>query len=574
MASAKKKKQVDTKPAATERPTRRSFLRKVWIGLGVVALAESVGLAVAFLRPWKPKPGADAFGGVINAGMIEQFEPGSVTPFRRGQFYLVRLEDGGFLALSRKCTHLGCTVNWQVRPAAVRLPLPRLGLRRHRRRAHRAGPPAAGYLPDHHRKPDDQGGHGKTAPPQPQRPVPGHPGLKRDDERRQNTSHAQPRGWTEPSRRRWELCRPRRHAGHRPRLPALSGEAAALARRRLGDSSSSPRPASWAGRAAAPATNPSATPWTARTTTWPWTWPPTRPCSATSTTPRSPRHGVTSRFYRRDGKFFVRDRGPGRASWASSRSPTSSATIRCSSTWCRFPGGRLQCLTVAWDSKRRRSGSTSTPTRTHPAGRLAALDPRRPELERDVRRVPLDESARRATTRRPTATTRPGRTSTSAARPATAPARGTSPGPSCRPWPGPPAPNYELVVRTSGIDARRAGGALRPLPLPPRRARRLRPHRDRACSTAMLPPAAVARASTTPTVRSSTRSTSTARSCRARCTPATSAAATATTSHSLKLHHEGNELCLQCHQAEVYDTATTTSTRRSTRASRATARCA
>jgi cytochrome b6-f complex iron-sulfur subunit len=30
----------------------------------------------------------------------------------RGKFYLARLEDGGFLALSRTCTHLGCSVPW------------------------------------------------------------------------------------------------------------------------------------------------------------------------------------------------------------------------------------------------------------------------------------------------------------------------------------------------------------------------------------------------------------------------------------------------------------------------------
>lgn len=113
MAGARKKPQVDVKPAAPARPARRSFLRTLWIGLGIVAVAESVGLAVAFLRPWKPKPGADAFGGVITAGPADQFQTGSVTAFRRGQFYLVRLEDGGFLALSRKCTHLGCTVNWR-----------------------------------------------------------------------------------------------------------------------------------------------------------------------------------------------------------------------------------------------------------------------------------------------------------------------------------------------------------------------------------------------------------------------------------------------------------------------------
>ena len=69
--------------------SRRSFLHKLWIGLGIVAAAEAVGLAVAFLRPWKPKPGADAFGGVITAGPLDRFEPGSVTPFRRGQFYRV-----------------------------------------------------------------------------------------------------------------------------------------------------------------------------------------------------------------------------------------------------------------------------------------------------------------------------------------------------------------------------------------------------------------------------------------------------------------------------------------------------
>jgi len=114
MANARKKINRDAEPAAPAPSGRRGFLRTLWIGLGVVAAVEAVALAVAFLRPWKPKPGADAFGGVITAGPVDRFEPGSVTPFRRGQFYLVRLEDGGFLALSRKCTHLGCTVNWRA----------------------------------------------------------------------------------------------------------------------------------------------------------------------------------------------------------------------------------------------------------------------------------------------------------------------------------------------------------------------------------------------------------------------------------------------------------------------------
>ena len=43
---------------------------------------------------------------------MEKFDPGTVTAFVRGKFYLARLADGGFLALSRTCTHLGCTVPW------------------------------------------------------------------------------------------------------------------------------------------------------------------------------------------------------------------------------------------------------------------------------------------------------------------------------------------------------------------------------------------------------------------------------------------------------------------------------
>ena len=49
---------------------------------------------------------------IIIAGSIENFEPGTVSAFVRGKFYLARLEDGGFLAMSRTCTHLACTVPW------------------------------------------------------------------------------------------------------------------------------------------------------------------------------------------------------------------------------------------------------------------------------------------------------------------------------------------------------------------------------------------------------------------------------------------------------------------------------
>jgi Rieske Fe-S protein len=44
--------------------------------------------------------------------MLPDIPPGSVLPFRSGKFYLVRLDDGGFIALSLKCSHLGCSVIW------------------------------------------------------------------------------------------------------------------------------------------------------------------------------------------------------------------------------------------------------------------------------------------------------------------------------------------------------------------------------------------------------------------------------------------------------------------------------
>ena len=93
-------------------PSRRSFLNKLWVGLGIVALLEIIGVVTAFLLPRKIKAKAGEFGTIIDAGSAENFPIDSVTAFVRGKFYLARLENGGFLALSRKCTHLGCTVPW------------------------------------------------------------------------------------------------------------------------------------------------------------------------------------------------------------------------------------------------------------------------------------------------------------------------------------------------------------------------------------------------------------------------------------------------------------------------------
>ena len=92
--------------------TRRSLLTKLWVLLGIVALAELIGLVFAFFKPRKQRMSAADRDAIIVAGPVDSFLPGTVTAFVRGKFYLARLDDGGFLALSRTCTHLGCTVPW------------------------------------------------------------------------------------------------------------------------------------------------------------------------------------------------------------------------------------------------------------------------------------------------------------------------------------------------------------------------------------------------------------------------------------------------------------------------------
>lgn len=103
----------DERPVPAEEPptSRRSFLSRLWLGLGGLAVAEYVWLTVEFLRP-RSGPAEDA--GVLVAGPVEQFDLDSVTAFPAGRFYLTRLADGGFLAVSRECTHLGCTVPWMA----------------------------------------------------------------------------------------------------------------------------------------------------------------------------------------------------------------------------------------------------------------------------------------------------------------------------------------------------------------------------------------------------------------------------------------------------------------------------
>ena len=98
------------KPSPTiKEVSRRDFMK---MGLGVlstIAALEIVGGSLMYLRA---KSLDGKFGGTFLAGKVENFPNNSVTEFKDGNFFLVRAQDGGFLALYRRCPHLGCAVEW------------------------------------------------------------------------------------------------------------------------------------------------------------------------------------------------------------------------------------------------------------------------------------------------------------------------------------------------------------------------------------------------------------------------------------------------------------------------------
>jgi cytochrome b6-f complex iron-sulfur subunit len=101
-------------PARANPPEpRRRFLGRLAGILGALAAVELGWVASIFIRPRarrRAREGAD----LIVAGPVAAFAPGSVTAFPEGKFYLSRLSGGGFLALHRRCTHLGCTLPWNA----------------------------------------------------------------------------------------------------------------------------------------------------------------------------------------------------------------------------------------------------------------------------------------------------------------------------------------------------------------------------------------------------------------------------------------------------------------------------
>ena len=90
--------------------SRRDFL-KLGIGaLSALAVLEMGGVSLYFMQP---RSLVGEFGSVVNAGSVDTFPSGSVVEFPDGRFFLIHAPTGGFLAVYHRCTHLGCTINWE-----------------------------------------------------------------------------------------------------------------------------------------------------------------------------------------------------------------------------------------------------------------------------------------------------------------------------------------------------------------------------------------------------------------------------------------------------------------------------
>ncbi len=110
----KKNNPHQTKPQpASKDISRRKFLRigRNWIG-GIILL-EAIAVTIAFLGFGRKKKESDnALSQPVDAGYTKDYQNDTVTWFRKGGFFLARMADGGFIALSMACPHLGCSIQW------------------------------------------------------------------------------------------------------------------------------------------------------------------------------------------------------------------------------------------------------------------------------------------------------------------------------------------------------------------------------------------------------------------------------------------------------------------------------
>jgi cytochrome b6-f complex iron-sulfur subunit len=100
------------KKITTGKTGRREFFSHLWSILGLVALGELLFFTVSMLKPGRKSRKDNPGSGLKVAGHVDEFALNSVNADRINKYYLVRTADGGFLALSLTCSHLGCSVLW------------------------------------------------------------------------------------------------------------------------------------------------------------------------------------------------------------------------------------------------------------------------------------------------------------------------------------------------------------------------------------------------------------------------------------------------------------------------------
>ncbi|MCB0960079.1 MAG: Rieske (2Fe-2S) protein [Acidimicrobiales bacterium] len=86
---------------------RRTVLRRAWQGGAVLIGAAGAWTTWDLLQPL-PTTG---FGGTVRAVPEDSVPEDSVLEVRAARAYLTRI-DGDVVAISEKCTHLGCRVPW------------------------------------------------------------------------------------------------------------------------------------------------------------------------------------------------------------------------------------------------------------------------------------------------------------------------------------------------------------------------------------------------------------------------------------------------------------------------------
>ena len=102
---------MNTKNSNQEPIKRRRFLKKLWASIGIIAGLELIYIVFNFLQPKKAIKNTLSEN-YFEAGPQDSFKKNSITSFRNRSFFLCRLENGEFHALSARCTHLGCALNY------------------------------------------------------------------------------------------------------------------------------------------------------------------------------------------------------------------------------------------------------------------------------------------------------------------------------------------------------------------------------------------------------------------------------------------------------------------------------